>query len=85
MSVETVDKVLARAATWYPPDETEGSLEIPEDDPQAEVGIVVRLPESTLGLDRFPLHRRLTWQRRPPPCPHRCQVDLPLGRGPRAR
>eukprot|EP00974_Lingulodinium_polyedra_P089877 8714000-Lingulodinium_polyedra.AAC.1 len=55
MSVETADKMLAEAATRYPPDETEGPLEISEDDPQAEVGVVVRLPGSTLELDRLPV------------------------------
>eukprot|EP00974_Lingulodinium_polyedra_P028062 2710411-Lingulodinium_polyedra.AAC.1 len=53
MSVETVERMLNQS-TWCPPDEAEGPLEIPEDDPQAEVGVLVRLPGPTLEIDRIP-------------------------------
>eukprot|EP00974_Lingulodinium_polyedra_P011486 1109482-Lingulodinium_polyedra.AAC.1 len=46
--------MLTQVAARLPPGGDEEPQEITEEDPRFEVGVVVRLPESTFGLDRIP-------------------------------
>eukprot|EP00974_Lingulodinium_polyedra_P086419 8373167-Lingulodinium_polyedra.AAC.1 len=73
--------MLTQALAKFTPGDDEEPLEVTEEGPQFAVGVVVRLPDSTIGIDRSPATPTSDVAEEIPSNDRRCPVDLQPRKG----